>query len=277
MKINTDHHFWIGSSHKINQDYCLSGNHKGSYYAIVSDGCSSSPDTDIGARILARTALNYIDIFNTNDFKTAVISSARTQAKSLGLVPEALDATLLMAVTLPNQMIKVKCFGDGSLILITQESWICYSFSFDSGAPLYLNYFLNKQRYNGYLKEFDLKPVIKTFSSQRKNDNDFIEDPYPVTCVEEDGFDYYCDYDRLKALILCSDGMDSFYKTIVTETSKLTNSINKFDLLDNLLCFKNYNGSFINRRINKFLDVCNKNGWKNFDDVSLAGISFVQD
>ena len=61
-KINprTDHLFWAGDSHKVNQDYCLSGSKSGLHYAIVSDGCSSSPDTDFGSRILAKAAENNI-------------------------------------------------------------------------------------------------------------------------------------------------------------------------------------------------------------------------
>jgi hypothetical protein len=54
---NTDQYFHIGYSHLITgkpcEDYALSGTEGGAAYAIVSDGCSSGTNTDIGSRIVA--------------------------------------------------------------------------------------------------------------------------------------------------------------------------------------------------------------------------------
>jgi len=45
-----DHHFCIGKTHKVCEDYATSGiTEDGVTYAIASDGCSSSKDTDFGA------------------------------------------------------------------------------------------------------------------------------------------------------------------------------------------------------------------------------------
>ena len=69
-----------------------------------------------------------------------------------------------------------------------------------------------------------------------------------------------------------SDGVHSFYETIKTETSKFNKSISYIEVLRELLTFKNYNKSFVQRRINKFRKTCIKRDWANADDVSLATI-----
>ena len=61
--INVDHYMTIGSSHQVCEDYIISGTEPFPYI-ILSDGCSSSKDTDIGARILAQCAKNYLTTFH---------------------------------------------------------------------------------------------------------------------------------------------------------------------------------------------------------------------
>jgi len=39
-----------------------------------------------------------------------------------------------------------------------------------------------------------------------------------------------------------------------------------------LFSFKNFNGQFVQRRMNKFLKDCNKDNWYNADDISLGVI-----
>jgi hypothetical protein len=57
MKFYTDHYFHIGYGHlnsgKPCQDYSLSGVYNDMAYAIVSDGCSTGGNTDVGSRIIS--------------------------------------------------------------------------------------------------------------------------------------------------------------------------------------------------------------------------------
>jgi hypothetical protein len=67
--MNANHYFSIGKDHAICQDYAISKLINNGGCAILSDGCSSSPSTDIGSRLLAMAAydvfLNFIvDIKN---------------------------------------------------------------------------------------------------------------------------------------------------------------------------------------------------------------------
>ena len=56
MKI--DSAFQIGKTHDICEDFALTGTKNSIVpYTIVSDGCSSSPLTDVGSRILSFAAI----------------------------------------------------------------------------------------------------------------------------------------------------------------------------------------------------------------------------
>ena len=59
--MNTDFYCEIGDSHVACEDYALAGKINDNIsYAIVADGCSSSPNVDVGARVLAHAALDYL-------------------------------------------------------------------------------------------------------------------------------------------------------------------------------------------------------------------------
>ena len=52
-----DAHFSIGKTHRVCEDYARAGLlPDGRAFAIVSDGCSSSPDTDFGSRLMTIAA-----------------------------------------------------------------------------------------------------------------------------------------------------------------------------------------------------------------------------
>ena len=61
--MKADAYFEIGATHLVCQDYALAFANNEYAYAIVSDGCTSSPNTDIGARlisVIAKDAINYL-------------------------------------------------------------------------------------------------------------------------------------------------------------------------------------------------------------------------
>ncbi|MCA9708502.1 MAG: hypothetical protein KDK70_21815, partial [Myxococcales bacterium] len=49
--------FAIGDTHVVCEDFACAGHTEaGAGFAVVCDGCSSSPQTDVGARLLAAAA-----------------------------------------------------------------------------------------------------------------------------------------------------------------------------------------------------------------------------
>ena len=58
----SDSYFEIGNTHMVCQDYALNGSSPDNrlHYSIVSDGCSSSKHSEIGAQILCHVAQDCI-------------------------------------------------------------------------------------------------------------------------------------------------------------------------------------------------------------------------
>jgi len=98
MEINSC--FQIGKDHKICEDYAISG-HDPFPYIIISDGCSSNLNTDIGSRILVSMTKKNIHLFNPEyyiDFVDNVIFQSKSLVSIMGLNKDCLHATLLLII-----------------------------------------------------------------------------------------------------------------------------------------------------------------------------------
>src|SRR5690606_17939856 len=116
---------------------------------IVSDGCSSSKDTDIGARILARAALEciYKSTHGIKVFSEAIMAKAETQCLSLGLEREALDATLLVAVQWEKN-VDVFMMGDGLISLEIGDHTELIRAEYPMNMPYYPSYLIDDRNRN---------------------------------------------------------------------------------------------------------------------------------
>ena len=61
MKVNLDWFMKTGRSHNICEDYVMVGLNP-MPHMILADGCSTSPHTDVGARILVMVAKMYLNV-----------------------------------------------------------------------------------------------------------------------------------------------------------------------------------------------------------------------
>lgn len=266
--INSDSMFWIGTSHKVCEDYALSYNLDGFSYAIVCDGCSSSPETDFGARLLAKAAEYHIKRIEEPDYGLYVIEEARLNRNAIGLHDLALDATLLVAASFPDKTI-IKVFGDGVVLVdgcneteVFGSSGILRCFEYQSNAPYYLNYKMDKVRSGIYVDNTPKHDKIITYYDYPKMLSNYTEE-FDATA---DHTYIYNRSNRPQLFLLMSDGICSF----IDKESK--GSVPLEDIIDELLNFKLFNGKFIERRVQKFRKLCVDNNWQNFDDVSIAGI-----
>ena len=272
--MNTDSHFCIGSTHRVCEDYAAAGHHVVSeqdvYYAIVSDGCSSSPNTDFGSRIITAYAVRKLKTFDPQSFGIRFIMDCKDIADELNLHPMALDATLNIAWACENTL-KIVCFGDGAAIIVYEDGEKdIFEFQYPSGAPLYLNYYLSHDRYNNYIKEFGLKRRLIINGKEIE----FIDTENPFVFEKK--------LDKIKAVFVTSDGIGSFQKrndTKIITSSRTVNvrdvePIEVADVVDKLLDIKGYQGEFLKRRYNGFKRMCLKENWEHKDDMSIAGIYF---
>ncbi len=285
--MNTDCAFYIGTTHNICQDYALAGNNS----IVVSDGCSGSPSSDIGSRVLSITAMNKmaeLDGLQNFDEKECILL-ARPAIKILNMPNECLDATLLAAVSYGDS-VQAMCCGDGVIAIKTRDKdMIIINRVYENNYPYYINYLYDQ---TGRFKNWEQNHCEeKIYASNINKDGEVVrfekELKYNSRINSIDGGDIgvfrqidlnhrimieITDKKDIEYIAIMSDGVHSFYETIMTDTSRCNKSLNYIDVVKELLSFKNFNTSFVQRRINKFRKNCAKKNWGNADDVSLAVI-----
>ena len=258
--MNTDCAFWIGSTHSVCQDYGMAG----AATVIVCDGCSSSPDTDIGARLLARSA-SRLPLTTLGSPEHAVRAAAKC-AGSLGLPATCLDATLLTARA-ENGVFTVNCAGDGVVALGRQDgSMDVFSVAFAASYPEYPSYLLDNARRALWAAQANNAKTVQRWTLTAGGDIIESQTRGSDTAVEQ-----FCgtaaEY-RFAAVL--SDGVHSFTQTVQTETSRTTAAVPAAAVLAEMLAFKSSRGQFVQRRVAAFRKNCQKRGWQHNDDVSLG-------
>jgi hypothetical protein len=266
--MNADCTFIIGTTHTVCQDYAIALNHAKGSYVVVSDGCSTSPATDIGSRLMVQAgsqALLNVD----QDFR-ALHKSASGQAlhwaQTIGLLPQSADATLL-TVYCDGQDLIISASGDGVLILESRSGTRdVISISYPSGFPLYPTYAHQRERLDTWraneraYKEVRHFRAASTFELVETSTSTNLTEVFRLPAS-----------DYLFAGVL-SDGVNSFYKTEETATSRQTTSIPMEQVVAEILSFKSFAGAFVKRRAKKFANACAARGWCHADDLAIGAI-----
>lgn len=274
MKFNTDSYYAIGSSHTVCQDYSLSklisyNIENDAAFALVCDGCSGSENSDFGARLIAKCAENRLKYFFAEEksFRLKLADAADYCRDILDLNKECLDATLLFAQADFNGY-EIRAYGDGGILKLKHDGTIEYTFiEYPSGAPLYLNYYLDNDRFERYKSQFGLQRKIYKWNLSSDNESNVN-----FTVVSDESGEPYVEYgdNDYKVIAVASDGIASFMKYI----DKTIEPANMIDIVRQVMDFKSVKGEFIKRRMNGFKNYCEKNSLKHLDDFSIAGISF---
>jgi hypothetical protein len=240
MKWNADSYFSIGSSHRVCQDYAA---HR-SGFAVLSDGCSSAPDTDIGSRLLCRNALL--------DEPLSMFTLVR-HAAMIGIPKKSLFATLLSVNHIDDSwgnLIEVRMHGDGYLIALTESGEI---------ETLHLEYAENMPWYPVYST---IEPQKVIFSSS-------------VTCFVSDSFEdvssmnrqervFWLKSESYRMVAVCSDGLGTFL-------NGLDRPVSVEQLARDICAVKVPNGEFLQRRLSA-LKRGDWNGLRHEDDLSIAAL-----
>lgn len=258
----------IGKSHKICEDYILSGTNP-MPYIILADGCSSSKGTDMGARLLCHLARQYIkfrtkfpnsDIFHPDHKEMGmwIIHNAELAAKQLGLSNTALDATLIVAYKqFEKNYVRVHFYGDGCVIHFGKKDMAFTEIEYTKNAPYYLSYSIDPHRDDLFHKMGQDK-IVKTYVSSQSL----------VSCEDKFAYDSASVYnyqldEEFDGLIIASDGMVSFVEDGQGLVSP-TKYINSF------YTFKTTKGEFLQRRVNKLLKDLAQENIYNADDLSVG-------
>jgi hypothetical protein len=293
--LNADRYFYIGKTHDVCEDFAVAGSippDPNNAYAILCDGCSSSKDTDIGARLLVKAAerllLPRLSLTTGSPPRTE-IDRAREVCFDLNLNSSCLDATLLKITALDTGKHckwNASCIGDGAIIKIRNDNKIeITDIEYKSGAPYYLSYKLDREREKDYIKTYSLERAVTKWifdpACNFDEDNiatkisnpiiDYNDKPY----VEEGFFDD--SEDGYHSILITSDGIHSFQQKIITDISAVNSQIGIERILPKLLDFKGYHGQFVARRMKRFMKDSAKWNWSNLDDLSMAGVHYEKD
>ena len=267
---SVDHFLRIGTIHKICEDYIISG-FDPIPFVILSDGCSSSYNTDMGSRILTHLAKEYLkneihdlDRLDYNKMGNWIIHNSGSIIRTMGLDKSCLDATLIISYIF-NDLIYTYMYGDGFLITINLEDRISFfEVLYGNNAPYYLSYKIDSKRDNLYKNINPTKTVNYTIPNNIKESK-----IYCVSTLESYNSDFIkilpiSDY---KSVFIASDGLTSF----INENGE------KYDIdkvLEEVTSFKNIKGEFIKRRMGSKKGVINTlqaKGISHYDDLSIGG------
>jgi len=256
----------IGSQHKVCEDYIVSGNDPVPYI-ILSDGCSTSDNTEMGSRILSHLARQFLK-YNADDLHdidywklgTWVIHNAEQTARQLGLSKSCLTATLIVAYHIDGNL-RIMMYGDGSFVTVGNMGNIeITSIEYESNAPYYLVYLVDQFRHELYEERNPVKTIKTTYNDSSITDETVAYDHPSVFNINT----------NLTHVVLpMSDGIDSFLyggQHIPSE-----------QIIPKLVDFKNVRGEFLKRRLNKQMKVYKKDNIKHYDDLSVGAFLKIEE
>ena len=211
-----DSYYAIGKSHLVCQDVARHGNGE-HQFIIVCDGCSGSPQTELGAQVLAQTVSTRLrpTIVSSHRrpsfFGPPAIFAAAYTCDEMQVPREALDATLMLAVQTDSQ-VQAAIWGDGAILWRTRSGRrVLVSIDFKHGAPAYLSYRLTTKRLATYLEQTE--DAMRTISTYEDEGRGFqLTASHEDTDMEPFTLDFpIADVDLV---LLASDGLGSFQRRV---------------------------------------------------------------
>jgi hypothetical protein len=256
----------IGSTHTTCQDYALSFKSLAKNFIAVSDGCSSSPNTDFGSRILVKAFQNsYLSNFtypSHSGFLDILWSCAIKSVEQISNLENAsLDATLLFA-NKTEKTIDVTMIGDGTVSVKAKDGMIfTKTIEYKGNAPLYLSYLYSEERINLRKASFDCTKVVTEYmhkngvilnSTKRVSTNDIERFSFAIE-----------DYE---SVTLFSDGISSFVQRAGGDYSRIPEHI----VVEYMIKYTNRTGGYTKNHFYNVLKMLAMDGKINTDDFSAA-------
>lgn len=264
--MNIDNFVEIGNQHKVCEDYVISGSDPVPYN-ILADGCSSSYNTEMGARLLCHLAKQYLKYRNDelhdldyDNMGSWIIHNAEMTARQLGLNLSCLDATLIIAYHIDN-ILKVYIYGDGAVV---GQTWSgnteITSVQFEGNAPFYLSYLLDDFRFDLY----DQAKYTKTLTCEYEDRSTLIDKiAYDHEVILSFNTGVY------PTILICSDGIESFLDGTIHVPPR--------DIIYNILDFKTTKGEFLKRRLNKYMKNLSKINVGHYDDLAVGAFLKIEE
>jgi hypothetical protein len=269
---HADAHFRMGTAHEAEgsccQDYALAGN----TYAIVSDGCSTSGRTDIGARLWCLSAKHHFDRQGDLAYlRENVTFSARCWMDTLNLRYADMDATLGIVCHEPDGRLRTILLGDGVIAVKRDYCVEIVTVEWSGNMPGYPSYQMDHERRvafetqsEAFAREEDRAAYHVTWQ--------IISDGGGTLRVEQStaakglrGVDISWG-GNIDAIAVMTDGVSQVSgldtQTVVTELLSIGPA---------------RQGAFAKRRLQAALKKFARDGHKPVDDISIAVLARVDD
>lgn len=283
MAVIADSAFGMGSTHIVCQDFARASVNPANVYGIIADGCSSSPDTDTGARFLTLAAEQYFQTFPNDDVDVRYITGQAFQAaRMFKMHAHSVDATMLCVRMREEQglhIVKATVVGDGYVVARVRESQslVMLEVKFPSGFPFYGSYLLQKGRYESLLKEGEYGLLRTVRRNIVAKDGSFEEEDAPVMESRGTSTPISVAWDFPASLYdvvsVYSDGVDSFFDT--SNDGRVHVPYQK--VIGELSSYRGIVGQFVQRRFARYLKDTVKRSWVHDDDISVATVYMEND
>jgi len=281
-----DAHFSIGKTHRVCEDYARAGLlPDGRAFAIVSDGCSSSPDTDFGSRLMTIAAQERMMLSGDFFEPSGVVWQALSAARGMRLPHTCLDATLMTLFQKANGDVRAFLVGDGALAARRRtgeiEIWRMLFLPGESGlvAPGYLTYTLEKERLDRYIDQgYNSWAMYRTLDGVHQ-DTETGDVSYRIGedgTLSPQGFWRVVDFpaQEYDFVMVCSDGVESFQKKVAPGTFE---PVPFLEVMSHMTAMKSLKGPFVTKRMKRFLErAVPRLEWQHYDDVAAAGITLTE-
>ncbi len=270
-----DSFFTMGKQHFVCEDYVLTS--MDGKAAFLSDGCSSSPHTDLGARFLCLCGAKALA--ENRGYRTGTYSDyvslgfdttigASSLLSSFPAIPGgALDATLITAFVDKDDRVLIYMYGDGNVAIKLKDiPLIVNNYSFLGNAPYYPIYDLeeNLPRLKVYHEAASGSKTLKHVEIAGE-DRRFMEKEYnfPIKHI--------IDTKELEMVAIMSDGVESF------SNANTGIRIPVYEVVSELLNFKTTKGEFVKRRSRAVVKRYAKDQVYHDDDLSIAVMLFEEE
>lgn len=278
LKLYCDHYFHAGVMHTGNgkscQDYAISGNFGEATFGIVSDGCSSGGNTDIGSRIISLATASAIREHWKTTLEMAIqeINLRRRVTTSeirqlLGLEVKDMLATCLYIYLTPQGGFAY-IVGDGVIAFLNKKGDIHMScFEWNKNMPFYPAY--AEDHYASFIDAHggDLSALVLT-----REDWQFLSEKNEYL---ERGKTFHSIEDGIRGIIfpISVEAInDIAFVAVFTDGVKQVDGIEWRSVVKELLSFKSLAGEFAKRRMIRFIQNCRKSGRGPIDDIAYSVI-----
>lgn len=282
--MNTNSYYTIGHGHKTCQDYASHGETENFVYAIIADGCSDAPDSDVGARLITRAFINGLerhlkannivsggqfDAFDV-DFgrmmQMQVLYSLQPLQQHTGLPDKAFNTTLVALVYCKmNNKLYNFIWGDGFVFARYKDKDTIEEIKYPTNAPYYFSYKACNSE-ESYKKQFGDNHSDVSFTAITRTDGIVT----PTVALKYPPY-YFSDEvvtDNLEFIGISSDGLGTF-------SHENGNVIPSLDIVKLVMDYKSLTGDFVERRMNKIAKDNKKTNIQHYDDISVAVINFT--